>query len=262
MIRYMRLYANFLRFSFSKAFEFRIDFYFRILMDIIYYAVNILFFKVIFLHSNILAGWTEAQVMVFVGAFIVIDALNMTIFANNFWAMPSLINKGNLDYYLLRPVSTLFFISFQDFAANSFVNLLIAGGILVWTMIQYPDPISILNLVLFLFLILNGTLLYAFVRLLFVLPVFWTHSSRGLDMMFWGFARFMERPHQIFYGAVRIILLTVLPFALMASLPTEVLFSSNPWPIVGYCVLLSCVFFISVLGLWRLGLRSYSSASS
>lgn len=262
MSRYIRLYANFLRFSFGKAFEFRIDFYFRIIMDVIYYIVNILFFKIIFLHSNLLAGWTEPQVMIFVSAFIIIDAINMTVFANNFWMIPVHINKGSLDYYLLRPASTLFFVVFQDFAANSFVNILIAAGIMIWTLLQYPDPLAVGNLLLFFFLILNGTAMYCFVRLLFVLPVFWTHSTRGMDMLFWGLVRFMERPHHIFYGAMRTILMTVMPFALMASMPTEVLFSDNPWPMVGYCVAATCVFFVLSLGLWRLGIRSYSSASS
>ena len=44
------------------------------------------------------------------------------------WWLPMLINRGDLDYYLVRPVSTLFFVSFRDFAANSFVNLVIATG--------------------------------------------------------------------------------------------------------------------------------------
>ncbi|MCB0385330.1 MAG: hypothetical protein KDD43_08040, partial [Bdellovibrionales bacterium] len=66
MIRYLRLYMYFLRFSFSRAMEFRIDFFFRIFMDLIFYIVNILFFKVIFIHSDLLAGWTEPQVFIFV----------------------------------------------------------------------------------------------------------------------------------------------------------------------------------------------------
>ena len=39
-MRYLRLYLYFLRFSFSRAMEFRLDFYFRILMDVAFYVVN------------------------------------------------------------------------------------------------------------------------------------------------------------------------------------------------------------------------------
>ena len=41
MTRYLRLYAYFLRFSFSRALEFRVDFFFRVIMDTAFYAVNL-----------------------------------------------------------------------------------------------------------------------------------------------------------------------------------------------------------------------------
>ncbi len=262
MKRYFRLYLYFLRFSFSKAMQFRLDFYFRIFMDIIYYIVNIVFFKILFLQSKVLAGWTVNQTMIFVSVFILIDAINMTMFANNTWMLPSLINKGDLDYYLLRPVSTFFFVILRDFAANSFVNLLIAFAIVGWAIHQYPDHISIWRYFLFAAMIAVGTVIYLFVRLLFVLPVFWTHSSRGLDGMFWGLTKFMERPRQIFTGPIRLVLLSILPFSLMASVPAEVLFTANPWPLAGLCVLSVVIFYGLVIFVWRSGLRSYASASS
>jgi ABC-2 type transport system permease protein len=131
MARYLRLYLYFLRFSFSKAFEFRVDFWFRVVMDAFYYAVNIGFYRVLYVHTDLLAGWDERQVMVFVGSYLVVDGLNMTVFANNLWWLPINVNKGNLDYYLVRPVSPFFFLTLREFAANSFVNLLLALGVLV-----------------------------------------------------------------------------------------------------------------------------------
>jgi len=262
MIRYLRLYCYFLRFSFSKALEFRVDFYFRFLMDVIYYVVNLAFFKIIFLHSKYLAGWSEEQVTIFVGAFIVVDAVYMTVFANNSWSISALVNKGDLDYYLIRPISTFFFVSLRDFAANSFLNLLMAGGILVWAMTRYHEPLGVTQILLFLLLVLNGAFLYFLVAFLFIVPVFWTQSSRGLQPLFWTAARFMERPHRIFTRYVRVILLTVLPFSLMASMPATVLFESNPWPLTLGTLAVTAAFFGCVLLVWRQGLRNYSSASS
>src|SRR5690606_38761263 len=128
---------------FSKAMEFRLDFTFRILMDIIYYVVNILFFKVIYLHTPVLAGWTEEQMMIFVASYLLVDAINMTFFSTNMWWLPYHINRGDLDYYLIRPVSPLFFLSLREFSANSFLNLLMALGIFTWTLATYSLPFPI-----------------------------------------------------------------------------------------------------------------------
>jgi ABC-type uncharacterized transport system permease subunit len=94
MKRYFTLYLHFLQFSFSKAMEFRLDFSFRILMDIIYYVMNIGLFKVLFLHTDLIAGWNEQQMMIFISCFLLVDAINMTFFSTNLWWLPYHINRG------------------------------------------------------------------------------------------------------------------------------------------------------------------------
>ena len=149
LLRYIRLFGYFVAFSFSRSFEFRFDFYMRIIMDICYYCVAIAFFKILFLHTGSLGGWGEPEMMIFVAAYCIVDAINMTLFSNNMWQFPMLVNRGDLDYYLIRPVSSLFFLSLRDFAANSFVNLLITFGIFIWAVQRYPEPLGAGKIILF-----------------------------------------------------------------------------------------------------------------
>lgn len=262
MSRYFRLYLKFIEFSFGRAMEFRVDFYFRIIMDAIYYVVSFSFFKILYLHTAQIGGWTEPQTLIFVGVFILIDAINMTLFSNNTWMLPYLVNKGDLDYYLVRPISSFFMTNFREFAVNSFVNLIMAFSLLAYTIYQYPLEISVGRLILFAVLVLNGAWLFHLVRLLFLLPVFWTHSGRGFEGVFWSLEKFMERPHGIFRGPIRIILMTILPLSLIASIPAEMIFQSNPLPYAAIGVSVCFLFFLAVLGVWRYAIRSYSSASS
>ena len=172
MRRYLRLYAYFLRFSFSRAMEFRVDFFFRVGMDILWNITHIAFFTVLFLHSNMLGDLTLDQIWVFMGALFVSDAIHMTVFSNNMWWLPLLVNKGDLDYYLVRPVSSLFFVSLRDFAANSFLNLLIAVGILTYALLRYPDPLSAGAILTFVAFLLAGSFLHWVTHMLFIIPVF------------------------------------------------------------------------------------------
>ncbi|MES2527390.1 MAG: ABC-2 family transporter protein [Bdellovibrionota bacterium] len=262
MKRYLRLYLYFLRFSFSKAMEFRIDFTFRIVMDCIYYVVNILFFKVIYLHTPMLGGWREDEIMVFVGAYILIDAINMTIFSTNLWWLPWLINKGELDYYLIRPVNPLFFLSLREFSANSFMNLIIAAGFLIYTLIQYQGSFGAAEIFLFLALILNGSLLYFCIQMLTILPVFWTQSTRGFVDLFYTLGLAMERPHRIYRGFFKILFTTLLPFALIASFPVKVFLEGPDLMTMLHLTAVTISFFALLIFVWGKGLRNYSSASS
>ncbi len=262
MRRYLRLFGCFLRFSISRAMEFRVDFFFRIVMDITFYTVNILFFEVIFLHTTVLGGWDANQMRVFIGCFLLIDALSMTLFANNLWMLSTYINRGDLDYYLVRPVSSLFFLSLRDFAANSFLNLLMAGGILIWALAGYDGRVTPGAVVLLLVLLLNGTYLRYCVRVLTIIPAFWLHAGQGLEIVFFHMARLVDRPHRIFTGPVRIALTTVLPFSLMASVPAQLLIDGFQGRLFLLLAGVTLCFSLLLATCWRLGLRAYSSASS
>lgn len=261
-MRYFKLYLYFLRFSFSKAMSFRLDFFFRIFMDVVYYFVNISFFKLVFLHTPFLGGWDESQMMIFVASYLTVDAINMTVFSTNMWWLPFYINRGELDYYLTRPVSPLFFLSFREFSANSFVNFFIAFGFLTYTLVTYQATYSLGDLLLFGGLILNGVLLYYMIQMLMILPVFWTHSSRGFVDLFYALGLAMERPDKIFKGWLRIIFTTVLPFALIASFPAKLFIDGFDLYTLGHLVIVTLLLWCLMISVWRKGLKSYSSASS
>ena len=262
MLRYLRLYLYFLRFSFSRAMEFRVDFFFRVVMDIMFYVVTLSFFTILFGHIDTLVGWNLDQIFVFVSGFFLIDALHMAIFANNMWMFPFLINQGDLDYYLTKPVSTLFFVSLRDFAANSFLNVLVASGILVWAIARYPERLDFLNGALYLTFLLTGLVLYWIVYMLFMIPVFWSQSVVGLRTLFFSLQLFCQRPHQMFQGWTRRILLSVLPFGLVASYPTQILFEGSSWIEAFHIFGVVLALFLLLLFAWSRGLRAYSSASS
>lgn len=261
-MRYLKLYSYFLRFSFSKAMEFRVDFFFRIIMDINFYLIQFLFFKIIYLHTPLLAGWGIEQMTIFIAGYIFIDALNMTVFSTNAWYFPIYINRGDLDYYLTKPVSSLFFLSFKEFAANSFVNLLISIYLLFWAISNYSTELSALKITVYLFLLLNGTLLYFLLQLLFLLSVFWTQSPRGFGDVFFSVAHTLERPDRIFKGVTRILFTYILPFSLMASYPAKFLLEDISLEVILTITAVTFSLFAVVIFVWRRGLKNYSSASS
>lgn len=262
MKRYIRLYIHFLKFSFSKALQFRLDFSFRIIMDFIFYVVNILFFKIIYLHTPMLAGLTEEQMMIFVSSYLFLDSIIMTLLANNIWLLPTYINKGDLDYYLVRPVSSLFFLSLRDIAANSVINVIAAFSILLWSFTKYTGSFTLSQILLYSLFLLNGLGLYYLVRMMFVIPVFWTHTSRGLDELFWGIEQCMQRPLDMFKGQFKRILSTLIPLGIIVSYPVKMLFTSDPLNLMIHMSVVTIVFGFVFSRCWKWGLRNYSSASS
>ncbi len=262
VLRYLKLYGYFIRFSISRTFEFRLNFWFRIIMDVIYAAILLAFYDIIYKQTPTLGGWNREQAMIFVGVCLVIDSIQMTFFTNGLNNLAELVNKGDLDYYLVRPVSSLFFLVFREVSLNSGINLLISLGITIYYFSVSSLTFSIPTLVGFAVLVLNGSFIYCFLRLLFVLPVFWLGTIRGLDALFYNLYYCVDRPDRVFKGTVRLILTTILPFCVMASFPAQVLFGTGGYGLVIHTFAVSLGLGITTYFVWRACLKAYSSASS
>ncbi|MEQ8818858.1 MAG: ABC-2 family transporter protein [Sumerlaeia bacterium] len=260
--RYLRLYLAFVRFGFSRAMEFRVDFTFRIFMDLTFYAVQLGFWKLLYARFAVIGGWTEPQILIFVAGYLFADAVTMTVFANNSWWFPIFINRGDLDYYLTRPVSPLFFLMTRDVAANSFVNLVIASGILIWALAVYPEPLGLAAIAGYVALICVGVLIVAAVNFLLMIPTFWLHNSAGLREIFFQVHKYAEMPHQIFLPWMRRILLSVLPLAFLVSVPAHMLFDGYDALTLAHMAVVLVGTYAVLVGFWRMGLRAYASASS
>lgn len=262
MFRYLRLYGHFVSFSLQKAMQFRLDFLFRIVMDAVYYATNIGLYVVAFSHAPSVGGWDLAQALVFVSGFLVVDAVHMTVFSTNLHFFPFLVNKGELDSYLLRPVSSLFFLSTREFAFNSFVNLLMALGIMGWALWRLDTPFGAFDVLLYAAMIALGVVMHYLLHIIVLLQVFWTHSADGAAQLHYNMCKFMERPDRVFPPGLRYVLLTVLPYGLIASVPARVFFGEERPLLVGLMLGVTLAFSALLAFLWKRGLKAYASASS
>lgn len=260
--RYLRLYGYFLRFSFSRSAEFRIDFLFRIVMDFLYYGAHFVFFSVLFRHSPTIGGWNQHQMNLFLGTIFLVDGLHMTLFSNNLWPLPMLVNKGDFDYYVLRPVSSLFMVSLRDVAINSAVNLLGAIVLMIVFIVQSPDTFGFLKLFTYASFVICGLMLSFLLRMLCILPVFWTQSPRGLENFYFSLTHVSERPDRIYTGWVRRTLTTVLPFGLIYSYPARILADAWSWPVFFRMIGVTGVFAMIIAFLWNRATQAYGSASS
>lgn len=262
MGRYLLLYRACVRFACLRALEFRLDFFFRVLMDLLWYAMHLAFFGLLYQHTPLLGGWGEAEVRIFATSLFVADAVHMTLFSNNLWAFPTYVNRGDLDYHLLRPVSSLFFLSMRDVAMNSFLNLVIALALLGWALAGYPHALPAGNVLAYTIALPIGIFLHYVLMMLFLVPIFWMHGGNGLREVYWSLDRLSQRPDGLWTGWVRRILTTVLPLALIVSAPTRALVEAAPWGHVAHLALVTAALFGLLLVLWNRGLRAYGSASS
>lgn len=260
--RFVRLYAAVVRFSVARSLEFRFDFFFRFFMDCLYYLVSIGFFKLLFMHTPALGGWRYDQVLVFLAGGMLLDGFYMAMIAPNIWDFPRVVNKGELDSFLTRPAHPLLTLLLRTFECSSLLNVFVGAGVLTYALASYTEPFGAVELLGFLFLLANGFVLVACIRLFAVLPVFWTHSQFGFHMLFHALDQVLERPEVIFRGMMHAVFLTIIPFFVVTSFPARWFFGALSIWELSYALLLTLCFVLLVGIVWNRGVRAYSSASS
>ena len=72
----------------------------------------------------------------------------------------------------------------------------------------------------------------------------------------------MKVPGVLFQGAFKVLFYFVLPYGIIAAIPTQfVMRTVTPFGI-GYGVFVVVIFTVLAFGLWKLGLKNYKSAGS
>jgi len=259
--RYLSVYGVQLKNNWVREAVYRANFLTSMTVDMIWMAVEATLFTVLYANTPTLAGWTQPQVYFFLGLFFASDAMFTTFFARNFWAFSDLVNKGELDILLTKPVSPVFL------AVTRWINLTAVFNILLGFLIMirfaeqagFPGGWAWLKVVLWLFVGLATAIL---VRFAFSIWIFWTERSWALARLYYQFFAFATKPDTMYPKAIRYLILTALPFAFIGSVPARaVLHGLEPIEYAQvFGVLAAFLIFNSVL--WNRGLRRYQSASS
>src|SRR4051812_11057291 len=127
--RYLDAYKVQIKNNFVREAVYRTNFLTAITVDLIWIGVEFTLFTVLYANVSNLGGWTKEQVYFFLGMFFSSDALFTIFFQRNFWNFSDLVNKGELDILLTKPIHPLFLILSRSINLTAVFNLLLGLGI-------------------------------------------------------------------------------------------------------------------------------------
>jgi ABC-2 type transport system permease protein len=259
--RYARVFATQLKNNFVREAVYRSNFLTMLVVDLVWIGVEFTLFTVIYANTPTLAGWTKEQVFFFLGIFFASDALFTTFFQRNFWNFSDLVNKGELDILLTKPVNAVFLALTRWMSLTSIFNLFLGIGIAI----RYAGPAGFeggWKWALLPVWLLFGLLSALLIRFAFSIWIFWTDRSWAISRLYYQFFNFATKPDGIFPVAIRYSIMTFIPFAFIGSVPTRALLhglTMNEYVLLATVLL--CFFAFDAF-FWRRGLRRYQSASS
>lgn len=262
-LHYPGLYASLWRNSLTRELGFKANFLLWLVVEFAWFALQLAFINVIYLHTESIGDWTKWQVVMLVGASHFIQQLFQAFLLVNCGQLAELVHTGKLDFYLLFPANTRFMVSARHVDLGGFVSAASGLAIMIYAAEQLHATPTAMQIVAFAALCLAAITIHYSVMFLMATCCFWTVRAQGLIMAYYNLFSLTRVPDAAFSGAARAIFTLFLPVLLVANVPVKVLLGKiDSFVEVRLLVAMSLICFFISSRVWRSALRRYSSASS
>ncbi len=255
---YLSVYQGFVITCFIESLNFRLHFVLLILMDLLFYVSSLASIHIIYNHVEAIGPWNREQLMFFVAFMLGINQLTMTFVSESYWRFPLLIRTGELDFALLKPISSIFLVFFRYIRPGSMINMIFTWGVIIYFGIQLQ--LTVFAWCALPFLLILGFLLQNAVEMVICCSMFWMLEGTGINFVRMEMQQLARWPDFIYNKIVSRVLMTVLPILLIGSAPVRFLYNYNDWfPFLcmGFAIL---VFWSFLRFIWQIGLTTYESA--
>src|SRR3989475_5850565 len=130
--RYLRIYAALWKNSVTREMIFKSNFLLWILVELLWFGLQLSFIGVLYLHTDHIGTWTKWQVVMLIGASHFIQQIFQAFFLINCTNLSELIRTGKMDFLLLLPVNTRFVVSLRQVDLGGFINAGTAPGVVAY----------------------------------------------------------------------------------------------------------------------------------
>jgi len=212
-------------------------------------------------RAKLISGYNLEQAILILALFNFVSTLSQ-LFMRGIYMFRQKVVDGTFDFYLLNPLSELFYSLFSNTDPMDLLLILPYTGILFWAWIGTGFPITILTLLgIILALIIVFFMAIAWHIIILSVGIRYLEVDNTI-MLYRDLERLAALPVTMYGKWGSGILTYLLPFGLMATIPANLIFGLfNAQGLILFAVLAYLELKLA-LWYWRRSLLMYSSASS
>lgn len=262
--RYLTIYLALLKNSVTREMMFKGNFLLWLVVEFAWFALQLGFISVLYLHTDSIGTWTKWQVVLLVGASHFIQQIFQTFFLVNCINLSELVRSGKLDFLLMLPVNTRFLLSFRQLDLGGLINAASAVAVMIYAAGKLELSLTLPALLGFGGFCLLGISIHYCLMFSLATVSFWTVRAQGIVFGYYNLFNIARMPDDAFPkgGFFRSVFTFVLPVLLVSNVPvrllTERLSGASGWLLAGLAVVCALV----SEWIWRLSVKHYRSASS
>lgn len=225
-------------------------------------VITILFFELIYLQVDLIGDWTRPMMYVFQGTYFLTVFIIWGLLWENMERFPELVNRGELDQYLTKPINTQFMLSLRTIDPSNISDFTAGILLLIYGLNAGGYQITPHQIVLYLLLLVcAGIYLYA-TWFSSVCLSFYTNRLRNIHHLFPSLSQVWRVPQTIYSGWLRLIFTYVIPVTLAATVPAQLLLNQVSMGNIAILLIAALAMLLFSHTFFKISLKRYASASS
>lgn len=221
-----------------------------------------IFFKLVYLNTSQINGWTQYQSLLVMGTGTLIGGLGSLTFFPFVYKFGEQIRKGDFDLTLTKPLDTHFISAICWVDIEDFIILPNSLAIIFYSLYHLNPTNLPVNLSLYLLLIVSSLIILFSTLTLLQSLAFKQVNVSSVMHLYWSIVNITKYPAKALKNVSLIAAITLFPIALISSVPSEVLFGRFDWPWILSSLVVSLGLLFISRKIFTSSLRDYSSASS
>jgi len=260
MNRYLKVLRLFWLTSLAAEAEYRVNFVLAFLTSLLNLGGSFFALFLFYRTGYQMGGWSWEQAMVVLGMYTLLDGFAGTFLIPNLSRIVPHVQEGTLDFILLKPIDTQFWLSLRQVSLWGLPNVLFGFVLLGYAVHRLGlDGFALARGLIFL---LPGLLLLYSLWFLLATLTIWFVKIYNIVYVLRSLLEAGRYPLAAYPASYRLTFTFIIPIAFLTTVPAQAVIGS--WNLRGFgtaTAVALALFFVS-RQFWRFALRYYTSASS
>lgn len=204
-------------------------------------------------------GWSRDELILLAMGYVLVIGVFHLFFSRGFEDFSYVVNRGELDAYLLRPIDTQFFVSTLRIRLTNIVRITLGLAAMIWWIQHRQIPVSPEGILMFLFFASAGIVVVFSFWFFFSSLLIWYPNLNNLSDFLYTFNGFARFPVEMMLRTGNIVLYMLVPLMLVVAVPVKALLWEFNATYITILFLSALTLFILSRLFWKFALRSYTS---
>jgi ABC-2 type transport system permease protein len=260
MNKYIRIIRLFWTTAIAAEMEYRLNFLLSALGSIGNLAGSIFGLYLFYRRGYNFQGWSWESAAIVLGIFTCFQGYATTFLSPNLNKIVDRIQRGTLDFVLLKPISSQFWVSTNTISPWGITDLVLGASLILYAGTQLH-----LNLSNYLWTILpicSGLIILYSLWFMLGATSIWFVKIYNVTEVLRGLLEAGRYPMTAYPVAYRFFFTFIVPVTFLTTVPAEAMLGKMPIQSIAIGVILAIFLAIVSNRFWQFALKSYTSASS